>query len=266
MARRGKNTTVKQAKQAADAARREAAYIKKQAQKLAREQVKEMRPYLKRLRNIDLRKELSPAQRSNITKVWKDYQELTTRPFKVYKSKNKKRLEKVKSFAGREKGMTDFDVAFVPSPDPTAKVVFKGKNQTPFLKTKHAKIGVLEFNMENLARNPDEEIARVLALAPDARQFIVLTGLYKMYNAGYSRETIGKRVLWLMERYSPGGRGYEKRGSNSHFSNWLRGLETIETTNQSDLRSYRLAYRDAARDTKDRKRKARRKRKAKYNI
>jgi hypothetical protein len=41
-----------------------------------------------------------------------------------------------------------------------------------------------------------------------------------------------------MQRYSPGGKGYERRGENSHYQNWMIGLETYEYANQDDLDEY----------------------------
>lgn len=262
MAKRGKNTTLKEARQAAKLAERVAKEQAKQTQKIAKAQIREMRRYLPRLKKIDLRKEISSAQRGAVTKAWQDYQELTSRPFKIYRTKNKRKLAQVETFAGIRQGMTRFKVAFVPSPDPHSKVVFK--KDKVILRTKYADISSLDFDVRELAVNFDAEIARVLSLAPNAQQFVLLVGLHKMYQAGMTRGTVASTVRKLMERYSPGSDAYEKRGPNSAWQNWLRGLEVIETRNQGDANAYRKEYSKSARDAQAERRRKRRRNKAKY--
>lgn len=267
MARKGKNTTLTRAKQAAKDAARLARYEKKQAQEIAKKQIKEMRPYLKKLKGIDLRKDISPATRAMVTKAWDDYQALTVRPAKIYRTKSKKRLEQIQEFGGHRKGATKFDVAFVPSPDPNAKIKYqRGK---PILETKHASIGKLYFDVEALAVDPKAEIERVLSQAPNARQFVTIVGgpaaEYTMYREGMSRGIVAKRVMNLMEQYQPGGARFKQGpNSNNHWEQWLVGLQTIEARNQQDARDYRKSYSRAAKDAKDTKRKARRRNKTKY--
>src|SRR5690606_34316611 len=97
---------------------------KKKAEKLKKAQIKEMRPYLKSLRDIDLRKHLTPSQKGKVTKAWKDYQALTVRPTKIYRTSNKKHLKEAKKLS-QHSGNVNWDVAFVPSPDPKAQLKFK---------------------------------------------------------------------------------------------------------------------------------------------
>mgnify|MGYP000877978226 CR=1 FL=1 len=71
------DTGLRSAKQAAKAARKQANYQKTRAKKIAKEKVKELRPFLKKLKDIDLRKDISKSQRAYINRAWKEYLNLT---------------------------------------------------------------------------------------------------------------------------------------------------------------------------------------------
>lgn len=198
---------------------------KKQAQQIAKSQIKEMRPYLKSLREIDLRKDISPQKRAAITKAWREYQELTTRPFKIYRTKNKDRLKVAQRFAQHDNTRTKFDVAFIPTVDPKAKIKFK-KDRVIF-STKYADVSRMDFNLKRLAVDPGGEIKRVLDMYPNAKQFVVVVGK-SLYNGGLARSLVEAKITNLMAQYSPGGNMYERRGPNSHWENWLFGLEVLD--------------------------------------
>jgi len=261
MARRGKNTANAAARQAVKVAEKQAKLIKKQAQLIAKEQIKEMRPYLKKLRKVDLRSDISAAQRSYINKAWREYTELTTRPFKVYRTKNKKRLKIAQEFSRHEKGKPVFDVAFVPTADPHAKIKFKGDRA--IIQSKYVTETILFFDVKQLAIDPIGEIQRTLARNPDAKQFIIMAGKY-LYNGGLARSLVENKVVNLMSQYSPGGAMYEKRGPNSHFQNWLFGLVAFEAKNQVSIDEYRRAYAKSSEGAKAAKRSGRRKRARTY--
>jgi len=261
MSKRGKNTLLAKAKQAANEAKKLAKYEQKQTQKIAKEQIKEMRPYLKKLRQIDLRKKVSPQKRSAISKAWQEYQELTTRPFKIYRTKNKKKLNIAQTYSRHEKGKTKFDVAFVPTADPKAKLNFK--DDRVIVKSKYVTETVLFFDVRNLAVDPLGEIQNALAKNPNAKQFIIMAGKY-LYNGGLARSLVENKILNLMAHYSPGGKIYEKRGPNSHFENWLFGLVAFEAHNQGSINDYRREYGNALAGIKDKKRKQRRRNANRY--
>ena len=233
----------------------------KRAKQIYKAQIKEMRPFLKSLKKIDLRKDISAGQKSYISKAWQEYQELTARPFKVYRTKNKKHLAAAQAYSRHETGAPKFDVAFVPTADPKAKLRFKEDGMT--IKSKYVTESVLFFDLKKLAADPQGEIRRTLERNTDAQQFIIMAGKY-LYNGGLARSLVENRVTELMARYSPGGTGYDKRGSNSLWSNWLFGLVAFEATNQASIQDYRKAYAEASTKAKRAKRSERRKRGVKY--
>lgn len=255
-----KNTLNKGARKAAREAARLAKSEEKIAQKIFRQQVKEMRPFLKSLKKIDLRLKPTTAQKSRVTKAWKDYQALTTRPTKIYKPKDKKRLQLAQAYGHREKGRTKFDVAFIPVADPNAKLKFK-KDRVE-IRSKYVTETVLYFNMRNLTANSKAEIDRVLNKDKKAKQFVILAGDY-LYNGGLARSLVEGRILELMARYSPGGSEYMTSGNN-HYKNWLFGLMAYEANNQTDINEYRKTYNNKARSIKKEKGRARKRNLYKY--
>jgi len=249
-----KNKLLIAARQEAKDASKYAKQLKKTAQKIAKEQIKEMRPFMKRLKGIDLRKEISAANRGFINKAWKEYTELTTRPFKVYRSKDKNRLKIAQTFSRHEKGKPKFDVAFVPSADPKAKLIFK--DNKVLIKSKYVTEEILFFYLVKLAVDPRQEIKSAISRNTKAKEFIILAGKYH-FNGPIARSLIDKKVIELMSQYMPGGQMYEKRGPNSHFSNWLFGLVAHTSSNQVKIDEYRRAFKIASNDAKARKKSIR---------
>jgi len=256
-----KRDAIKASKSILRMARKDAKLIKKQNQKIAKAQIKEMRPYMKSLYAIDLRKEITSAQRSFITRAWNEYQELTARPFKVYRTKNKQRLKIAQEYARHEKGKPKFDVAFIPSADPKAKIKFSKTGME--ISSKYVTEKFLFFDIKKLAENPEHEIMRALERNPTAKQFIIMAGKF-LYNGGLPRSLVKDKVMNLMAQYSPGGQGYARRGENSHYSNWLFGLVSFEAKNQTSIDEYRKAYSKSRQGQLEKRRKERRARRRNY--
>lgn len=209
-------------------ARKNAKAAKRYAEKLYKDHVKEMRPYLKTLRKIDLRRNLNGGQKSFVTKAFKDYQELTLRPTKIYRTKNKKKLNLVQQFSRHDPKKTKFDVAFVPSDDPHGKVIVNKNSIT--VKSRYVSVTSLLFDQKKLAINPDKEIARVLAMKPHAQQFVIMAGA-ALYNGGLVRSLVNERIQKLMMKYSD-------ETANNFYKNWLLGLQAYKAHNQKEVSDY----------------------------
>lgn len=256
-----KRQIIKNAKKAVSDAKRAAKREAKLAEKIYKEKIKEMRPYMRSLRNIDLRKHVSAAQKSYVTKAWDEYQELTARPYRVFKTPNKKHLKIAQAYSRHEEGKPKFDVAFIPTADPKAKLKFK--DDRLIIKSKYVTETTLFFDLKKLATNPGDEIRRVMAKNPDAKQFIIMAGKY-LYNGGLARSLVENEVTNLMARYSTGGEGLKKRGENSRWENWLFGLVAFQAHDQKSINEYRLAYRDARDKQLSKRKNMRRKRGQKF--
>lgn len=232
----------------------------KQAKLIYKEKAKEMRPYLKRLRDIDLRKEPTPAQKGYIQKAWNEYRQLTLRPTKVYRSQNKTKLKTVQKITHRD-SKVKFDVAFVPTVSENAKIELRGDKL--IIKSRYIEEAEIPFNMKALAANPEKELERVIAANPEYTQFVLMAGKY-LWNGGIDRQLVKERVLHQLLRYVPGGAGYEKRGPNSHYENWAFGLLGFKAKNQLATEQYLSAYHKKAKEKKQQAKKDRRKRGLKY--
>lgn len=244
----------------AKAAIRAAKYQQHQAKNIYKDKVKEMRPYLKSLREYDLRKELSRGQKSFIEKAWKEYQELTIRPTKVFRTKNKKKLNIAQNIAHRD-SKVKFDVAFIPTINDTATIKVKGDKL--IVSSKYVEEAEILFNMRALASNPEKEIERLLRENPEYDQFVLMAGKY-LWNGGISRGRVIDRITKHLLRYVPGGTGYEKRGPNSHYKNWAFGLIGLKTKQQNGAEEFLRDYHKQANERKSNRKRVRRKRLHQY--
>lgn len=205
---------------------------KARAEKLLKEQIKEMRPYSKKMKDIDLRSHISSGKKSYVKKLWAEYQELTARPHKVYRTKNKSRLRIAQDFSRHDANKPKFDVAFVPTPDSKARIKFK--DDRAIIKSKYVTETVLFFDAKKLATNPKAHIAETLARNTDAKQFVIMSGKY-LYNGGLARSLVEDEVLDLMARYS-------KTDENNYWANWLFGIAAYEFAKTDDFLQYRKGH------------------------
>lgn len=206
----------------------------KQRRKGAKEKAKVLRQYTDFAWQVDLRKNLTGKQLRKIEKAFAEYTELTSRPHKVIRAKLKSNLKALQDFS-QHSGEVKFKVAFVPTADITAKI--RVQNGKVVIRNKYVTQRFSAFNMRKLAIDPETEIERAIKSHPKARRFIIKTGEF-YYNGPMPAKKVKEKLLEFMARYSPGGIGYEKRGPNSHYENWMIGLETYEYANQDDLDEY----------------------------
>lgn len=236
-------------------ARSAAKKARKAAQQIYKDKIREMRPYLKSLKKIDMRKRISKSKRTMINKAWDDYQALTVRPTKVIRSrKNNAKLQEL--YHGTR--TTKFDVTFLPTADPQAKVRVNKKGEV-IVKSKYVDEKTILFNMTALMKNPDKEIQRVLAANPEYKMFMMMADEY-VFNGLIVRNLVSQEVQKMMARYSPGGDGYERgknRGPNHHYKNWLHGLKAFNAKEQKDISKYRTEYNHQVLELKRKKKNAR---------
>ena len=65
---------------------------KRNAEKIYKQHVKELRPFMRKMHNVDLRKKLTSHQKSYITRAYQEFEILTSRPTKIYRTKNRKAI------------------------------------------------------------------------------------------------------------------------------------------------------------------------------
>jgi hypothetical protein len=230
-----------------------------QRRKGAKEKVKVLRRYAEFPRKIDLRKKLSDKQLRKIENAFSEYTDLTSRPHKVVRARNRNNLKALQSFS-QHKGDVRFKVAFVPTADVDARISVQ--NGKVVIRNKYVTQRFSAFDMRALATDPHTEIARAIKAHPKAKRFIIKTGEF-YYNGPMPENKVTSTLLEFMQRYSPGGKGYERRGENSFYQNWMIGLETYEYANQDDLDEY-IMTREGQRKTILRGKKNERSRYQKY--
>lgn len=208
----------------------------RQRRKGAKEKAKVLRKYTNFARDIDLRKELTDYQLRKIELLFSEYTDLTSRPHKIVRPRKKTNLKALQDFSQHE-SRGDFLVAFVPTADLNAKI--RVANGKVTIRNKFVTQRFSAFDMRALATDPHREIERAIKSHPKAERFIIKTGEY-YYNGPMPKSKVEEKLLEFMQRYSPGGKGYEQRGPNSHYQNWMIGLETYEYANQDDLDEYMI--------------------------
>jgi hypothetical protein len=242
-------------------AKRQRQLAKKQAQKLAKEQVKEMRRYSKSLKSIDLRKQIKPAKLRQVKKTWEQYQSLTTRGHVVFRSKKKDKLKEAQQYSQmpKVKGAAPFDVAFIPTSLSKPKIKFT-KSGIRITQGNLTETPV-QFDMANLASNPNAEIDRILLENPNAEAFLLMCGPHT-FNGLLTRKGLREKVLHMMMQYSPGGDAYGRgKGGRSfkdnHYKNWLNGAYIVDMGNQQDNLKWLKDHRDRNEQKKKEKAKQR---------
>lgn len=188
--------------------------------------------------DYDLRKPLHSSQKAKINKYYNAIDQIQARGNKVYRSRNRKRVQAVQR-AGRNEfeNLSQMKVAFIPSSNANpAKVRFVGDK----VKIRHENFDetYIEFNMENLARNPEAEITRALKKAPKAAKwFRVNAGKFTIAQPRVKARVI-PFILNLQKKYNDSSDNGKL--ANNNWRNWLNGITTVETKNQTELKDFLL--------------------------
>lgn len=212
---------------------------KRRSQKIAKEKAKALRPYLSKLKSVDLRRNLTPAQKGYITKAFAEYELLTRRPVKVYKPKSKEKLKTAQKIS--QHGNVKFDVAFVPTAAKDAKI--KIKKDRLIIQSKYVDEIQIEFNMLALARDPAKEIKRVIDANPEFQSFVLMAG-ESIWNGPIHRDLAVMKMAQLMERYADGGAKLKSDRSN-HYTKWAVGVRAFKSKNQRDIHSHVAEFKKA---------------------
>lgn len=191
--------------------------------------------------NYDLRKPLASAQKAQINRYYEALYALQARHNVIYRTKNKKRLKEVQRLGRNEfDNLPRFKVALIESPPSNPTRVRFTKKGKPRLVSKFFNMGFLDFDMRRLVKDPDSEIARVLAQSR-ARFFQIATG--KFHSRGiFSRSRVSPRVREWMYKYSPSAENPNVLNSggdlNHRFERWMHGLIEIDLRNQDEVMQF----------------------------
>lgn len=220
--------------------------------------LRDIRPYVNF--DYDLRKPLTPAAERKILKYWRVIDSLKARNHIVYRPRNRKNLLPAQQFAQHEEFLPGIKAAFIPVADPeTAELkIGRGKQLRFKVRERGIERESLPFNPRKLVRDPERHIAETLAQEPTATHFAVQAGKYEI-SAALTRERVAPRVLQLMERYSEGGKDFKRyRNSSNHWKEWMHGLNVYRFPDQEDPGVFMQRKKEAGRQLKKRRRKAKR--------
>ena len=180
--------------------------------------------------DFDLRKELTPYQKSKIKKYHDEITALTARPYQVYRSKDKTRLSKVQKFAQHEKQLAGLKVAFVPTNGKDKAVIKISKKGQVTASTHHITTRLLELDTDELLNDPKAHVNKVITRDKAAKRFSVLAGRYEI-PVTLDRGLVAEYVANLTAKYS-------NDAANNYHGNWLHGLAAHHYKNQDDFSDY----------------------------
>jgi len=213
----------------------------------------------------DLRRfnEWTPAQKARITKAFKVVDSLASRPYQIYKTTNKKRLNKVQRASQHETFPKWLKVAFVPTNGQREKVRVR-ITKRGIVKFKQGSVNRQTINfqdygytLEDVALDPVAVTQNVVSQVK-ATRYKIQAGEHEV-NRGKSlgvrpgNSWPGERITAMVQRmvnyYSADK--YDPEDSNSsYFGNWLFGLVAYNFDVFDDYRKYQVAYQNTRRATK----------------
>ena len=216
------------------------------------QRLKAIRPFVSF--DFDLRRELTPYQKSKIKTYYEEIKQLTARPYYVYRPRIKSHLKKAQKYAQHEKPLRDLKVAFIPTNGSDKPEISFNKNGDIIVKFRDMRVDFIAFDPVALAENPEHHAQELIADA-NAKRFIILAGKYEIPHS-YSKSRVPSAVAKLAGRYS-------NPLLNNYFGNWLVGLAAYNFNNQADFNEYARAKNAAKkRHKKERKNRKRRTKKS----
>ena len=212
---------------------------------------------------FDLRRmhQWTPAQKGKITRLFKTIDKLTSRPFQVYRTRNKKNLRKVQQAAQHDEFPKNLKVAFVPSSSQEArvKISITKKGNVKF-KQGSIRREVIDFasygyTPEDLALDPGAVVEDVARQVP-ANRYKIQAGEHEV-NQGRSIGRMGssfpleklKEAVRKMVNYYSADRFDKDNKNSSYFGNWLFGVVGYNFDEYADYRQYQAAYNRARQQT-----------------
>jgi hypothetical protein len=181
---------------------------------------------------IPKRKKLDRKQRKQIRDYHAAVGALKARPFQLYKGKSKKNLHAVQRFAQHPHGF-NLRVAFVPTNGVDKLTIRVSKKGKVSVSSKHVTTVGLEFDMVELALDPQKEVERVIK--KDKSDYYAIRADEFEIPDTYTPDTIALGVTRKVERYQPGGEKYQDYANGgNHWNRWMFGLNGYKLKNQDE--------------------------------
>lgn len=217
----------------------------------------------------DLRKfdEWTPAQKAKVTRLYNLVDELTARPFYVYRGRKPENIRLMQEVAQHEQFPSELKVAFLPSPARIKPKIRITKKREVVIKqgriTRRAV--VLEdvgLTPEDFAIDPKGSTEQALESIEPGKAYQIKMGKYLSKRA-YSKGYLPKKVAMLVEKY--GADTYDPDDpSSSYFGNWLKGFEVYQFERREDFDRFREQQTRSKEALKEERERARRRWRRKY--
>lgn len=182
---------------------------------------------------VNTKRKISAKKARKIKHYWDEYQKLISRPYQIYRPRNKNNLAVAQRYAGDRLKYPEFVVAFIPTNgEDTFKVRVTPQGKL-VLKTKHVTTYHVDLRSAKFVKNPEQFVEDAIKKVK-ADEFGIQAGAFEIPHR-YSKDLIASRVARLAVRYSKSETANEK---NHHFSRWLHGLNSYTFSNQDTAINY----------------------------
>lgn len=185
-----------------------------------KEIIKGLRYFRKDFADYDLRKPIHGNTKNKVDKVLQEYISLVSQPAVKLINPTKKRRKALLEFTGQG---NQWKKAIVPVTTESEKIRYR-KDGTPVLTSKFGSERNLLFNMNNLIKDSDKEVERILRGQKFDCLYLItgnhLLNKNDLENFAKSINALKKQVKEFMNQYA-------------NFGDWLRGVKIIDLKNQN---------------------------------
>ena len=240
-------------------------------EKDSRAQLRFIKPYLFSTVNRKLSKKqrLSRKQKEYIRDLYSEVSELLKTPHVLFKSRSKKKLTTAQQYARQNPELKGLRVAFIPTTDTQAKVVFTPRGNIK-VKTHHIETEAIYWNVKALLRDPKKEIDRIWSQVPKGAAVQIIAGNHLIVDQSIrTKAKLIAEIKKLQNAYP--SYVYDMRTGKRHKSehdprDWMLGIKVHTFQNQETWKEYHKRQmaekRQAAKDRRKAKDKQRRQREA----
>lgn len=210
----------------------------------------------------DIRKfhDWTPAQKARVTKLYNLVDQLSARPFYIYRARKPENLRLMQEVSQHEQFPKELKVAFLPSPARIKPKIRITKKRQVVIKQGNITRRAVTFEelgitSEQVAMDPKWATKKAIEEVT-GKHFQIKAGKYlipQVYGRGY----LPRKVAMLVERY--GADTYDPDDpSSSYFGNWLGGFESYDWERKTDYDVFRVQQtlsREAMREERERDRR-----------
>ncbi len=211
----------------------------------------------------DIRKfhDWTPAQKARVTKLYNLVDNLSSRPFYIYRGRKPENIRLMQEVSQHEQFPKELKVAFIPSPARIKPKIRITKKRVVVIKQGNITRRAIAFSElgitpEQVALDP-KWATKKAAEQVVGEHFQIKAGKYLIPQI-YGRSYLPRKVAMLVERYGS-DRYNEDDPNSSYFGNWLTGFESYDWERKTDFDVFREQKTSSRIAMKEERERARRK-------